>query len=172
MSARIFGEAFSTLFEDMGHIPLRKLKIVHTSDVQPVFMHRKHAHLTPCRNLLFEKVRHVQAHTGLHGMHHLRGKDINSCTDEEMMHGFFDDIEDALPFVFDDTIRDLKVVLASANRSSRGMLIVVLQEGLYALDGQVFKSLTAVARHITGTHWNGPPPGKTGGSRLPGGCSL
>jgi hypothetical protein len=34
--------------------------------------------------------------------------------------------------------------------------VTVTPEGLYALDGQVFKSLTAVARHITGTHWNGP----------------
>jgi hypothetical protein len=34
--------------------------------------------------------------------------------------------------------------------------VTVTLEGLYALDGHVFKSLTAVARHITGTHWNGP----------------
>lgn len=34
--------------------------------------------------------------------------------------------------------------------------VTVTPEGLYALDGPVFKSLTAVARHITGTHWNGP----------------
>lgn len=34
--------------------------------------------------------------------------------------------------------------------------MTVTPEGLYAFDGQVFKSLTAVARHITGTHWNGP----------------
>lgn len=34
--------------------------------------------------------------------------------------------------------------------------VTVTPEGLYALDGHVFKSLTAVARHITGTHWNGP----------------
>jgi hypothetical protein len=34
--------------------------------------------------------------------------------------------------------------------------VTVTPEGLYALDGQVFKSLTAGARHITGTHWNGP----------------
>lgn len=34
--------------------------------------------------------------------------------------------------------------------------VTVTPEGLYALDGQVFKSLTAAARHITGTHWNGP----------------
>lgn len=34
--------------------------------------------------------------------------------------------------------------------------VTVTPEGLYALDGHIFKSLTAVARHITGTHWNGP----------------
>jgi len=34
--------------------------------------------------------------------------------------------------------------------------VTVTPEGLYALDGQVFKSLAAAARHITGTHWNGP----------------
>jgi hypothetical protein len=34
--------------------------------------------------------------------------------------------------------------------------VTVTPEGLYALDGQVFKSLSAVARHITGTHWSGP----------------
>jgi hypothetical protein len=34
--------------------------------------------------------------------------------------------------------------------------VTVTPEGRYALDGQVFKSLSAVARHITGTHWSGP----------------
>ncbi len=39
---------------------------------------------------------------------------------------------------------------------------------MYALDGQVFKSLSAAARHITGTRWNGPKffglrDGKAGG---------
>lgn len=34
--------------------------------------------------------------------------------------------------------------------------MTVTPEGLYALDGQVFKSLSAAARHITGTQWNGP----------------
>lgn len=34
--------------------------------------------------------------------------------------------------------------------------VTVTSEGLYALDGQLFKSLSAVARHITGTHWSGP----------------
>lgn len=34
--------------------------------------------------------------------------------------------------------------------------VTVTPDGLYALDGQVFKSLSAVARHITGTHWSGP----------------
>lgn len=32
----------------------------------------------------------------------------------------------------------------------------ITPDGLYALDGQVFKSLSAAARHITGTQWNGP----------------
>ncbi len=34
--------------------------------------------------------------------------------------------------------------------------VTVTPDGLYALDGQVFKSLSAVARQITGTRWNGP----------------
>ena len=34
--------------------------------------------------------------------------------------------------------------------------MTVPPDGLYALDGQVFKSLSAAARHIPGTHWNGP----------------
>ena len=34
--------------------------------------------------------------------------------------------------------------------------VTVTPDGLYALDGQVFKSLSAAARHITGTRWNGP----------------
>lgn len=34
--------------------------------------------------------------------------------------------------------------------------VTVTPDGLYALDGQVFKSLSAVARQITGTQWNGP----------------
>lgn len=34
--------------------------------------------------------------------------------------------------------------------------VTVTSDGLYALDGQVFKSLSAAARHITGTRWNGP----------------
>ncbi len=34
--------------------------------------------------------------------------------------------------------------------------VTVTPDGLYALDGQVFKSLSAAARHITGTQWNGP----------------
>lgn len=32
----------------------------------------------------------------------------------------------------------------------------VTAEGLFAYQGKTFKSLTAVARHITGTHWSGP----------------
>ena len=34
--------------------------------------------------------------------------------------------------------------------------VTVTPDGLYALDGQVFKSLSAAARQITGTRWNGP----------------
>ncbi len=34
--------------------------------------------------------------------------------------------------------------------------VTVTLDGLYALDGQVFKSLSAAARHISGTQWNGP----------------
>ena len=34
--------------------------------------------------------------------------------------------------------------------------VIVTREGLYEIDGQVFKSLSAAARHITGTQWNGP----------------
>lgn len=34
--------------------------------------------------------------------------------------------------------------------------VTVTAEGLFAYDGHTFKSLTAVARHITGTHWSGP----------------
>ena len=34
--------------------------------------------------------------------------------------------------------------------------VTVTADGLYELNGQVFKSLSAAARHITGTRWNGP----------------
>jgi hypothetical protein len=34
--------------------------------------------------------------------------------------------------------------------------VVVTAEGLFEYEGHTFKSLTAVARHITGTHWSGP----------------
>lgn len=34
--------------------------------------------------------------------------------------------------------------------------VTVTPDGLFALDGQLFKSLSAAARHITGTQWNGP----------------
>lgn len=33
--------------------------------------------------------------------------------------------------------------------------VTVTTEGLFEYEGFCFKSLTAVARHITGTHWNG-----------------
>lgn len=34
--------------------------------------------------------------------------------------------------------------------------VTVTPDGLYELNGHVFKSLSAAARHITGTRWNGP----------------
>ena len=34
--------------------------------------------------------------------------------------------------------------------------VTVSAEGLFEYEGRSFKSLTAVARHITGTQWNGP----------------
>ncbi|CBJ41549.1 MULTISPECIES: DUF2924 domain-containing protein [Ralstonia solanacearum species complex] len=34
--------------------------------------------------------------------------------------------------------------------------VTVTPDGLFELNGQVFKSLSAAARHITGTQWNGP----------------
>jgi len=34
--------------------------------------------------------------------------------------------------------------------------VTVTSAGLYELDGQLFKSLSAAARHITGTQWSGP----------------
>ncbi|UXY16966.1 DUF2924 domain-containing protein [Chitiniphilus purpureus] len=34
--------------------------------------------------------------------------------------------------------------------------VVVTAEGLFEYEGNTFKSLTAVARQITGTHWSGP----------------
>ncbi|MGL5632012.1 MAG: DUF2924 domain-containing protein, partial [Azovibrio sp.] len=33
--------------------------------------------------------------------------------------------------------------------------VTVTTEGLFEYEGLTFRSLTAVARHITGTHWNG-----------------
>lgn len=34
--------------------------------------------------------------------------------------------------------------------------VTVSAEGLFDYEGRSFKSLTAVARHITGSQWNGP----------------
>ena len=34
--------------------------------------------------------------------------------------------------------------------------VAVTADGLFEYEGGTFKSLTAVARHITGTHWSGP----------------
>ena len=47
----------------------------------------------------------------------------------------------------------------------------VTAAGLFAYEGATFKSLTAVARHITGAHWSGPlffgltGQGRQGGAR-------
>lgn len=38
----------------------------------------------------------------------------------------------------------------------REFRVVVTPEGQYDLDCKLFRSLSAVAKHITGTHWNGP----------------
>lgn len=45
--------------------------------------------------------------------------------------------------------------------------VTVTADGLYELEGRRFKSLSAAARHITGTQWSGPKffglkPGKGG----------
>ena len=34
--------------------------------------------------------------------------------------------------------------------------VTVTADGLYELNGQTFRSLSAAAQHITGTKWNGP----------------
>lgn len=34
--------------------------------------------------------------------------------------------------------------------------VTVTAEGLFEYEGRAFRSLTAVARHITGSHWSGP----------------
>ena len=34
--------------------------------------------------------------------------------------------------------------------------VAVTADGLFEYEGKAFKSLTAVARHITGAHWSGP----------------
>lgn len=38
----------------------------------------------------------------------------------------------------------------------REYCVMVTPEGMYELEGRIFKSLSAVARHITGTQWSGP----------------
>lgn len=43
--------------------------------------------------------------------------------------------------------------------------VTVTAEGLFEYDGRGFKSLTAVARQITGTHWSGPLFFGLGGKR-------
>lgn len=39
---------------------------------------------------------------------------------------------------------------------AREYRVIVTADGQYALDGQTYRSLTAAARAITGTHWSGP----------------
>lgn len=39
---------------------------------------------------------------------------------------------------------------------AREYRVTVTVDGRYALDGQTYKSLSAVARAITGAHWSGP----------------
>ncbi|ARU21557.1 PTS fructose transporter subunit IIA [Ralstonia solanacearum] len=34
--------------------------------------------------------------------------------------------------------------------------VTVTADGAFEYEGKIFKSLTAVARHITGAHWSGP----------------
>lgn len=38
----------------------------------------------------------------------------------------------------------------------RELRVTVNADGQFDYEGQTFKSLTAVARHITGSHWSGP----------------
>jgi hypothetical protein len=40
--------------------------------------------------------------------------------------------------------------------AERDHKVTVTATGTFEYDGQHFKSLTAVARHISGTHWSGP----------------
>ncbi len=40
--------------------------------------------------------------------------------------------------------------------AERDHRVLVTGEGLFDYEGRSFKSLTAVARHITGAHWSGP----------------
>lgn len=39
---------------------------------------------------------------------------------------------------------------------AREYRVMVTPDGSYQVEGKLFKSLTAAARHITGTHWSGP----------------
>ena len=51
---------------------------------------------------------------------------------------------------------------------AREYRVLVTADGQYALDGKRYRSLSAVARAITGTHWSGPAffgLKKTGGAR-------
>jgi hypothetical protein len=41
-------------------------------------------------------------------------------------------------------------------RGDRDHQVTVTADGLFEYEGQRFKSLSAVARHITGAHWSGP----------------
>lgn len=46
--------------------------------------------------------------------------------------------------------------LAKLNFETRCMSAKVLPDGLYELNGEHYKSLSAAARAITGTNWSGP----------------
>jgi hypothetical protein len=41
-------------------------------------------------------------------------------------------------------------------RDEREYRLTFMADGLYELDGQRYKSLSAAAKAITGTHWSGP----------------
>ena len=57
--------------------------------------------------------------------------------------------------------RDTQLVLMPGTTlirewDDREYRLTVTPDGLYELGGQAFKSLSAAARHITGTQWSGP----------------
>ena len=54
------------------------------------------------------------------------------------------------------TARTLEFLLRGREWDEREHRVTVNAHGQFEYEGQGFKSLTAVARHITGTHWSGP----------------